>query len=114
MKAYKLVRNMKDKSLKSLFINKTASLPVGEWLEAEDHPTEGYARRPGWHCTFKPVAPHLSKKSRIWVEVDVDEYEVYDRPESQGGRWILAKKMKINRTLNEDEVKRLEGEHFNV
>ncbi len=100
MKCYKLVRQRKDGSLGSLFINKRMTLPIGEWLDAEEHPTSGYAFRPGWHCTFKPHAPHLSNKGRIWVECEVDDYEVYERPVSQGGQWILAKKMRISKALN--------------
>lgn len=95
MKAYKLLSLKKDGSIGSLFINKRARLPIGEWMEAEDHPTKGYAHRKGWHCMLKPDAPHLTEKGRVWAEVEVDEFEYFDRPESQGGRWVLAQKMKI-------------------
>jgi len=91
MKAYKLMRLRKNGTLGSLFINKRDVIPIDVWLEAEDHPTKGYAHRPGWHCTFKPVAPHLSLKNRVWVEVEVEDFEVFERPISQGGKWILAK-----------------------
>ena len=30
-----------------------------------------------------------------WVECEVEDWESYDRPESQGGAWILAQRMKI-------------------
>ena len=95
MKAYKLIRKMKDGSLSPLFINQTSRIPIGEWLEAESHPTKGFAFRQGWHCTLKPVAPHLSEKNRVWVEVEVEDVELYNRPESQGGTWVLAQRMKI-------------------
>jgi len=95
MKVYKLVRKRKDGSLGSLFINRRARLPVNEWMEAESHSTKGYAYRPGWHCTLKPCAPHLSEKGRVWVEVKVEDYIIYNRPESQGGEWVLADRMKI-------------------
>ena len=95
MKAYKLMRMRKDGTLGSLFINKKAVIPLGEWLEAEDHPTKGYAHRPGWHCTFKPEAPHLTMRGRVWVEVEVEDYGVFERPINQGGKWILAKIMKV-------------------
>lgn len=107
MKAYKLVRQMKDGSLSPLFINKTSRLPIGEWMQAEDHPTKGFAHRPGWHCCFKPIAPHLSEKDRVWVEVEVLDYAVYNRPESQGGSWVLAQRMKVTRILTSEEVKEL-------
>lgn len=87
MKAYKLMRLKKDGSLGSLFINRKATIPIGEWLEAECIPTDGFQIRKGWHCTFIPQAPHLKEKLangevRVWVEVDVEDYETYDRPES--------------------------------
>lgn len=99
MKAYKLVRKMKDGSLSPLFINKKFRTPIGVWLNAELHPTRGFAVRKGWHCTLKPIAPHLSTKNRVWVEVEVDDYEYYNRPESQGGTWVLAQRMKVIKEL---------------
>ncbi len=98
MKAYKLVRKMKNGTLAPLFINKTFRFPIGEWVAAEDHRTTGFAYRPGWHCTFTPNAPHLSKRGRVWVAVEIADYETYTRPTSQGGAWLLAQKMKV---LNE-------------
>lgn len=98
--AYKLVRKMTDGKLASLFINMRARLPLNKWLIAEEHPTKGFAYRPGWHCTLKPIAPHLSKKDRVWVKVEIKGLEYYDRPESQGGTWILAKQMKILNMLH--------------
>ena len=92
---YKLVRKLKDGSLSPLFINQRSRLCIGQWLDAESHPTKGYAFRKGWHCTLEPKAPHLSKKNRVWVEVEVEDFEYYKRPESQGGTWVLAQKMKI-------------------
>jgi hypothetical protein len=65
MKAYKLMKHRKDGTLGSLFIHRKAVIPVGVWLDAEDHPTKGYAHRVGWHCTFKPYAPHLGTKGRV-------------------------------------------------
>lgn len=90
---------MNDGTLSPLFINKKSRLKVGEWLEAEEHPTNGFAIRKGWHCTLEPNAPHLSIKNRVWVEVDVEDMELYMRPENQGGLWVLAQKMKIIREL---------------
>ena len=100
MKAFKLVRKMKDGSLSPLFINKKLRFPIGEWLEAESHRTKGFAYRQGYHCTLKQVAPHLSKKDRVWVEVEVEDVEHYKRPESQGGTWVLAQRMKIIKELD--------------
>lgn len=104
MRAYKLFRRLKDGQLYSLFIHKTVPLPFNEWMEAECYPTKGFAVRTGWHCCFQPVAPHLklhlsNGEERVWAEVEVEDWEKYDRPESQGGAWILAKRMKIIRLL---------------
>ena len=99
MKAYKLLRKRKDGTLGPLFINRKQIIPLGKWLEAEDHPTKGYAHRPGWHLTEIPYAPHLKEEGRIWVECEVEDYEIYNRPNNQGGRWILAKWMKVKEIL---------------
>lgn len=95
MIAYKLFRKLKSGEITSLFINKTRRLPYDEWLEADEFPTKGYAFRPFWHCTHFPNAPHLSEKGRIWLRVEMEEYEEIERPESQGGKWFLAKRIKI-------------------
>jgi hypothetical protein len=42
VKAYKLVRQMKDGSLAPLFINKRMRLKINCWMKAEDHPTKGF------------------------------------------------------------------------
>lgn len=99
MIAYKLIRKLKDGSLSPLFINKKSRLPFNIWMIAESHPTKGFAYRKGWHCTLKPIAPHLSVKNRSWVEVQIEDFEYYQRPESQGGTWVLAQKMKIIREI---------------
>lgn len=93
--AYKLLRRRKDGTLGPLFINKRQVIPVGEWLTAESHPTKGYAFRPGWHCTVKQDAPHLSKAGRVWCAVEVSDYTTFSRPVSQGGEWVLANRMKV-------------------
>ena len=48
-------------------------------------------------------------EQRVWVECEVEDYDTYNRPESQGGTWILAQRMKINRELTEDEVAAIIG-----
>lgn len=99
MKAYKLLKVRKDGSLGSLFIDARARLPVGEWMPAKPHSKRGYAFRPGWHCLAKPEAPHLSKSGRRFWEVEIGEFEVFFRPASQGGKWFLAKWMKLVREV---------------
>ncbi len=94
--AYKLLRVRKDGTLGPLFINCRQRIPVGEWLPAEAHRRKGYAFRPGWHCTTAPVAPHLSTKGRTWCKVTLKVTKSYNRPESQGGTWLLAQWMRID------------------
>jgi len=94
-KAYKLLRVRKNGTIGSLFINRKDILPIGKWLDAEDHPTKGFAHRPGWHGMKMPFAPHLSPNGRAWFIVRLKDIEIIERPASQGGIWFLAKKMKI-------------------
>ena len=95
MKGWKLFRKMKSGSIRSLFIHNTVDLPSGVWLEAESWPTKGFAIRPGWHCCLKAEAPHLKIKGRIWREVEIEQIKEFERPECQGGTWLLAGRMKI-------------------
>jgi len=93
--AYKLFKKRKDGSLGSLFINKKVKLPKDVWLEAEAHQTKGFKFRPFWHAMVTDKAPHLSMEGRVWCLVRVDDYTEMERPESQGGTWLLAKKLMI-------------------
>lgn len=110
MKAYKLMRYGKDVKIYPLFINRKEETPVGKWVQAKCYPTKGFTVRCGWHCTFTPFAPHLktelaSGEKRVWAECEVEDYTTYDRPESQGGAWILAQRIKLNRIIDMNEVK---------
>ena len=93
--AYKLMRVRRDGTLGSLFINRGFVIPVGEWLEAEDHETKGYAYRPGWHCSVVPSAPHLKEDGRTWFKVEVQDYYMLARPKHQGGVWLIAQWMRV-------------------
>lgn len=95
MTAYKLMRKRANGTLGPLFINTKQVVPIGEWLPAEDHPTNGFAHRPGWHVAPTPNAPHLSTKGRVWMEVEVKRAVAIKRPEYQGGVWYLAKWMRV-------------------
>ena len=93
--AWKLFRIRKDGTLGPLFINRSLVIEPGIWLPAEEHPTKGYAYRPGWHATPQPHAPHLSENGRVWRRVLLKEVTEHHRPESQGGTWYLAEWMKV-------------------
>ena len=86
---------MKSGDITPLFINKSFRIPFNEWLEAESHPTKGFKFRPYWHCTSESNAPHLSTKDRVWVKVEIQDYEEFERPNKQGGLWFLAKRIKF-------------------
>ena len=85
----------KDGTLGPLFINKKQRLEVGKTYVAEDHPTKGYAHRPGWHLCAERRAPHLSERGRVWVKVIAEGITEHHRPDSQGGMWFTAEKITI-------------------
>jgi hypothetical protein len=99
MIAYKLLKQRKDGTIGPLFINRPLRIPIGVWLHAEDHPTKGYAHRPGWHVMSEPIAPHLTEKGRVWYQVKIEDFKPFTRPASQGGLWYLAQQMKLIRKL---------------
>jgi len=74
--AYKLLTLRKDKTIGPLFINRKQIIPVGEWLDAEDHPTKGYAHRCGWHSCGDICAPHLKMYGRIWCRCSIPDDSV--------------------------------------
>lgn len=94
--AYKLFRKRKDGTYAPLFINRSQRLVAGPWYAMEDHPTYGYAHRPGWHACTAPVAPHLRQGGdRVWCKVQVVPFERILRPENQGGEWLLCSVLRI-------------------
>lgn len=99
MTAFKLLRLRADGSLGPLFINRKQRIPVGRWLKAEAHRTNGFAFRPGWHCCAEPKAPHLGTRGRVWAKVEIKGAKEHRRPEHQGGLWYLAKRMKVVEVL---------------
>lgn len=106
MIGYKLFRIRKDGSLGPLFINRRQRVPLGEWLQAESHPTKGFMVREGWHGCHKPIAPHLAtdRPDRVWCRVEFGgNISRYKRPESQGGEWLLASKLKVLEILGQEK-----------
>ena len=100
MKTYKLLALRANGTIGPLFINRKQVIPTGVWLAAEDHPTKGYAHRPGWHTCADLKAPHLTMKGRIWCECEVeDDAAELKRPESQGNTWYLSQTIKITKKL---------------
>jgi hypothetical protein len=96
MIGYKLFRKRKDGTYGPLFINRSQKLTAGLWYGAANIPTKGYAVRPGWHICGKKSAPHLKMKpDRVWCRVQYFDAVSIKRPESQGGLWWLANRMRI-------------------
>lgn len=93
--AFKLLRVRSNGTLGPLFINRRQVITAGEWLPAEEHRTNGYAFRPGWHAAPTPNAPHLKEEGRVWMAVELADYQVLSRPASQGGEWLLANWMRV-------------------
>lgn len=104
MLAYKLFKQRKDGTLGPLFIGARQRVPVGLWLDAEDIPTQGYAHRVGWHCGLSVAPCHLSEKGRVWAEVTIKDHHSFPRPKNQGGEWVIAQQMRVNRILSTEEV----------
>lgn len=96
---YKLFRQRRDGTLGPLFINRRQRLEVGKTYAAEDHPTKGFAHRPGWHVCSERRAPHLSERGRVWARVEISGVTEYPRPECQGGLWFTAQRMKVLEVL---------------
>ena len=80
---YKLFeQSLKTGNIYPLFIGSRQSTPIDKWLIADNIPTKGFAKRPGWHIgSGAPFAPWLigrngqynSKRGkgfrRVWAEV---------------------------------------------
>ena len=96
MIGYKLFRKRKDGSYGPLFINRRLKLQPGVEYAAEDHPTKGFAHRPGWHICSEMSAPHLRQTGdRVWCKVAFTMQSRVQRPLSQGGTWYLGSSMRI-------------------
>lgn len=99
---WKIFRQRKDGTLGPLFIDATQRVPMGVPVAARDDVSrKGFAKRIGWHAAFTPEAPHLMTKAgtlatdRVWCRVALQNCRKYDRPESQGGSWVLAQTMTV-------------------
>jgi hypothetical protein len=105
VKAYKLFHKRVDGTLGPLFINRRLRVPVGEWLPAEDHPTKGFARRPGWHAMPSMEGSHLAKSAkghgtRVWCEVEIRTYVVHNYVcHGKTRPWYLAEWLKVIREI---------------
>jgi hypothetical protein len=126
MKVYKLVRKLKNGSLKPLFIGKKQPFVIGQKMKCEFLPTKGFAPRSvddknsgGWHCCFRPVAPHLAEtlktgEERVWLECEAEgTTKTYHRGEHQGGDWILAEYITPLREVPWDEVRQMQEQYSN-
>jgi len=100
MIAYKLFKIRKDGSIGSLFINASEKYELNTWMDARPIKKNGFAFRQGFHCLINPSAPHLklelaTGEKRVFFKVEIEDYKYFTRPESQGGEWVLAQRLKI-------------------
>lgn len=124
MVVYKKVRQLSDGNYYPLFIDKKKKFEFGEWMKAEFHPTKGFAPRSingidndnpigGWHCCYQPLAPHISDElksgeKRVWMMCEAKgDMKSYNRPESQGGSWMLAEYLRPIKILTDEEVRKI-------
>ena len=101
------MRKRADGSIGPLFVDRKLRIQSGIWIEARmDIVPKGLATRPGWHVCRSPGVPHLkdnpAKEVREWWVVDIEHYEEINRPESQGGIWYLAKRIKFIEKVTND------------
>ena len=76
-RGFKLFEMDTENNLYPIFIDKKTSYPIGEWIYAENHPTKGFAKRPGLHVGEICSAPWLmsadgtykSQRSKYWKRV---------------------------------------------
>lgn len=94
--AYKLLRVRKDGTLGPLFIGRDIVVPIGKWQKARSIRVKGFKFRPGWHAVAAPVAPHLSKKGRVWCTVSLKGAYKQLRPEHQGRVWYIAGWLRVD------------------
>jgi hypothetical protein len=101
---YKLFKVRKSGTIGSLFIDTRRIIPLNEWLRAEPKRKNGFSFRPGWHVCLTPHAPHLKTDGRMWFDIEFDDYDVIERPDNQGGKWAIAKWIKVLQQTTEGEI----------
>lgn len=104
--AYKLFRKRKDGTLAPLFIGASMRVPVGEWLEAQDLPTKGFAHRPGWHAGLVPETHIKESENRVWCECRIKDFYPFQLNSKQK-EWQIAKWLKVVKELTDAEVTEL-------
>jgi hypothetical protein len=108
MKAYKLMKKISSPegvSYQSLYIGKPKRYKKRTWYTAEVNPTKGFSLRKGFHCSAKPSAPHIKpKENLVWVKVKIKNHYPFERPDSQGGLWYIAQRMKILKEVSSYET----------
>ncbi len=120
MKAYKIFKKTKSG------VYRPAQVPIrslsvkgyqkGIWYEAEDAQPTNLKNRVGFHATTKPTVPHIKiiPDQVVWLEVEIEDFETIQRPESQGGTWYLARYLKIIKELTEeDRLQLITDEEYN-
>ena len=102
VRGFKLFRLRADGTLGPLFIGARLRVPVGRWVRAQDLPAPSWMtvrRRPGWHATTRPAAPHLSERGRVWCAVSLRGARAVPRPKGLGEVWYVARWLRVDRVL---------------
>lgn len=105
---YKLFEMDENGKLYPLFIDKNTIVPFNEWIQAEYHPTKGFAARGGWHLGADvPDAPWLKsydgtdrgyyksrwkRGKRVWCRVEYNATNDYNKEVS-----LLKKKCFVDK-----------------
>lgn len=96
MEGYKLVRLRKDGTIGPLFFDATLRIPFGKWMWFKPLQKKRFCFRPGWHVLRERRAPHLSKRGRIWIKVEMKHYRRMEGsfvPKRE--IWFIAKRIKV-------------------
>lgn len=98
---YKLFEQDQNGNLYALFIDKKNVMPINTWMLAGNHPTKGFAVRPGFHIGEGiPSAPWLmsadgtykSQRSKYWHRVWAEVEYVADIDYTEAVELFLPKK----------------------
>jgi hypothetical protein len=86
-----------DGTFGSLFVDKSRILLPDSWLRARLRlKPRTLAHRPGWHAAKTGIFPHMSRRGRVVVVVELrGDIKQHVRPASQGGLWYTASTMRI-------------------
>ena len=107
MIAYKLFHKRPDGTLGPLYCGRALRVPLGQWVEAECHPTKRIKVRPFWHCAARPYLGLIKigardSGRRSWYRVEMREFEEFSRSSTE--TWYLARWIKVIEEVTSDDL----------